>query len=404
MDILNSGSFVPLDNKERMEQLAFTAKTLAIEVSRAEGFQSSGPTNHQLGLEMWKGAEYVCRAHEEATIRNLFLSQFLATLREIERQHLVQPKSPQTQFANAPMVRPPDPVQSQAASSPAFLPDPVPVPVASSPPDPTTGQRPQEVRDDYLGVISENEEVGAERPSYADECKPEFEVEIVAMTSDKEIAEINAERTDELRERETTPPVTSEGVVLKEVQQSAAIEIGSNDTFEVERPGSPDEPIAPISPIAEDADIAGSPVPDAAPVIGSIVLSDREPFDFNACTVTAVIQLLPEKEGARKCVVSVRSHDFAPQISISDLSNGGLNDGLRECLESAIGQYAAHLPELAAEKLKKQKPATKKRTSKTDGKSVKSSPSSKSEAAAAATPPAAQNAETAKDQQGLFAS
>jgi len=66
--------------------LIFTAKTLADEVRRTEGFQSSGPTNHQLGLEMWKGAEYMCRAHEEATIRNLFLSKFLETLREVEKQ------------------------------------------------------------------------------------------------------------------------------------------------------------------------------------------------------------------------------------------------------------------------------------------------------------------------------
>ncbi len=401
MDILNSGSFVPLDNKERMEQLAFTAKTLATEVSRAEGFQSSGPTNHQLGLEMWKGAEYVCRAHEEATIRNLFLSKFLETLRVIEKHNAGQPKPPQTEFANVPTVHPADRVQPQIAEPTMTRPGHVPVNTQPSPPAAIQERQPKEACDEFLGVISQDDVLDTERPSYADECKPECEAEIVAMTSDKEMAEINAERADELREAESIPPVTSEGAVLKEVQQPAAIEIGSHDTSEVERPGSPEEPIAPI---AKDTDKAGSPVPDAAPAIGSIVLSDREPFDFNACTITAVIQLLPEKEGGRKCVVSVRSHDFAPQISISDLSNGGLNDGLKDCLETAIGQYAAHLPELAAEKVKTQKAATKKRTSKADAKSAKSTTSSKSEAAAATTPPATQNAETAKDQQGLFAS
>jgi hypothetical protein len=401
MDILNSGSFVPLDNKERMEQLAFTAQTLAIEVSRAEGFQSSGPTNHQLGLEMWKGAEYVCRAHEEATIRNLFLSKFLESLREIERQRVVQPKPPQTEFANVPMVHSADPVQPQIAEPHMTRPGPVQIKSQPSPPAEIQEQQPKEARDEFLGVISEDEEVGDERPSYSDECMPECEAEIAAMTNEKEIDEINAERTDELREAESTPPMTSEGRVPKEVQQPAAIESGSIDTAEVERLGSPEEPTAPI---VEKADIAGSPIPDAASAIGSIVLSDTEPFDFNACTVTAVIQLLPEKEGGRKCVVSVRSHDFAPQISISALSNGGLSDGLRDCLETAIGQYATHLPEVAAEKIKTQKAATKRRTSKADAKSAKSSQSSKSEAAAATTPPATENVETAKDQQGLFAS
>ncbi|QYO66833.1 hypothetical protein [Leptolyngbya sp. 7M] len=401
MDILNSGSFVPLDNKERMEQLAFTAKTLAIEVSRAEGFQSSGPTNHQLGLEMWKGAEYVCRAHEEATIRNLFLSKFLETLREIERQNVGQRKPSQTEFANVPTVHSADPVQPQIEEPSITRPDPVPFKAQPSPPPEIQERQPKEARDEFLGVIPQEDALDTERPSYADECKPECEADIVAMTNDKEMAEIDAEQADELREAESIPPMTAEGRVPKEVQQPAATESGSNDASKVERSGSPDEPIAPR---AEDTDIAGSPVPDAAPAIGSIVLSDREPFDFKACTVTAVIQLLPEEQGVRKCVVSVRSHDFAPQISISALSNDGLNDGLRDCLETAIGQYATHLPELAAEKVKKQKAAIKKRTSKTDAKSSKSSPGSKSEAAAATTPPATESAETAKDQQGLFAS
>ena len=42
MEILNSGSFIPLDNRERIEQLIFTAQTLASEVGKNSGFQSSG--------------------------------------------------------------------------------------------------------------------------------------------------------------------------------------------------------------------------------------------------------------------------------------------------------------------------------------------------------------------------
>ena len=85
MEILNSGSFIPLDNREKIEQLIFTARTLANEVSQNEGFQRSGQTNQQIGLELWKGAEYMTRSHEEVTIRNIFLSKFLERLREIER-------------------------------------------------------------------------------------------------------------------------------------------------------------------------------------------------------------------------------------------------------------------------------------------------------------------------------
>ena len=86
MEILNSGSFIPLDNRERIEQLIFTARTLAEEVSRNDGFQSSGQSNQQIGLELWNGAQYMTRSHEEVTVRNIFLSKFLERLREIERE------------------------------------------------------------------------------------------------------------------------------------------------------------------------------------------------------------------------------------------------------------------------------------------------------------------------------
>ena len=86
MEILNSGSFIPLDNRERIEQLIFTARALAEEVSRNDGFQSSGQSNQQIGLELWNGAQYMTRSHEEVTVRNIFLSKFLERLREIERE------------------------------------------------------------------------------------------------------------------------------------------------------------------------------------------------------------------------------------------------------------------------------------------------------------------------------
>lgn len=90
MEILNRGSFVPLDNRERIDQLIYTAREMATEMSRDEGFQNKSQTNHQLGLEVWTGSEYVCRAHEEANIRNLFLSKFLERLREIEKENNIQ--------------------------------------------------------------------------------------------------------------------------------------------------------------------------------------------------------------------------------------------------------------------------------------------------------------------------
>ena len=86
MEILSSGSFITLDGREKIEQLIFTAKELAKAASQSEGFVNAGPSNQSLALEMWRGTEYMCRGHEEATIKNIFLSNFLQNLREIGLQ------------------------------------------------------------------------------------------------------------------------------------------------------------------------------------------------------------------------------------------------------------------------------------------------------------------------------
>ncbi|HQU94423.1 MAG TPA: hypothetical protein PLK77_19155, partial [Pyrinomonadaceae bacterium] len=160
MEILNSGSFIPLDNREKIEQLIFTARTLASEVSRSEGFQSSGQSNQEIGLELWKGAEYMTRAHEEVTIRNLFLSKFLETLREIERETPQRASAPAKQLVED--DRGPDSAMSSATQTKIETESTV------------------KARDEFLGVV-DSDELVEERPSYANECIPECEDEMVSM-------------------------------------------------------------------------------------------------------------------------------------------------------------------------------------------------------------------------------
>ena len=372
MEILNSGSFVPLDNREKIDQLIYTARELATEVSRTEGFQNNGQTNHQLGLEMWKGAEYVCRAHEETNIRNLFLSKFLERLREIERERTVQTMPPAAQ-----------------------VPQPLPAPVSVQPPAPQTvpAQPPKDaVQDEYLGVIPADPPADSNRPSYADECVPEAEAEIAAMnngsgpsdfinppaesSSEPQISEpsedLSAGVSAELDNSDSTGPPTSE--------QSAASEV----TEEV---------------VSEAKNSAGSNS------IESIVLAEKEPYNLDACTLTVVIQLLPESSGLRKCVISLRTHDFAPIVAVSEAGAGVIIPHISAVLSEALARYRIDLPAKAAEKLKKEKPIAKKQ-SKPGSKAGKatiaqSKAATNSESATTAPTP---NAETDQSQRGLFTS
>ncbi|MEP7077355.1 MAG: hypothetical protein ABI878_16235 [Acidobacteriota bacterium] len=388
MDILNSGSFVPLDNKERMEQLAFTAKTLAIEVSRAEGFQSSGPSNHQLGLEMWNGAQYVCRAHEEATIRNIFLSKFLETLRAIEKQNTVQPRPPQTNTTDSPAIRPLDPVHPQVVTTTtAITPRLSSLSEPSHPSDCSIEQESEDPADEYLGVVSDDDVIEAKRPSYSDECVPECDSDVEAIVDRLDI-EHPEPRNDEHSEpngtgSEQTEIAATANVSRGRAELDDAASVEQNDLSEV---------------VEEKIHTESVDSPEPSP-IESLVIHEKEPYNFDGCTVTAVVQLLPEAKGARKCVVSVRTHDFAPSVAVVDGSTADILSQLSGVLLLAFEQYRNELPARAAERLKKEKPAAKKA----------SKPAAKTSKTAVSTPksdasptPSAAAAVTDHNQQGLF--
>ena len=138
--------------------------------------------------------------------------------------------------------------------------------------------------------------------------------------------------------------------------------------------------------------------------VKSVVLSEKEPYNFDSCTVTAVIQLFPEANGVRDCVVSVRSHDFAPQITFINVSGEDDHSALTQPILTALEQYRNALPVLAAEKVKKEQAATKKRTSKTTPKSLDKHVEAADKNADTTSSSSPIPQEQAKDQQSLFAS
>lgn len=370
MEILNSGSFIPLDNREKIEQLIFTAQKLASEVSQNAGFQSSGQTNQQIGLELWKGAEYITRSHEEVTIRNIFLSKFLEKLRDIDREAVQRPYTP--------------------------IPDPIPpaidrtVPVSATTSAESQPHTAVETEDEFLGVVDSQESFD-ERPSYANECKPECEEEIVSMISPAEpygIVEPPVEQNVEPTSITTLDPsITTED---SREHDSILSGVGVEDVFETTPSMNPnDESVESDTIIPEQA-------------VRSVVLSEKEPYNFDTCTVTTVVQLLPESSGSRDCVVSVRSHDFAPQITFTKVRNDSVELDLSYPVSAALEQYRTSLPLLGADKMKKEQATTRKRSSKSASKST-SKTVEKADTEASSNSGAIPQ-EPAKDQQSLFAS
>lgn len=243
MKILQKGSFVSTDNSEHIERLKNTAVRLA---KAADEKGSSEDTWDTLGLDFFRGLEYVYRDNEESAIRNLFVLTFTGRLRDLKKSRT-------------------------AADS-------------------------QNDRDEDKIIAKETKAVIEENARLS-----------VPVVSDKPTEIEN-----------TTVPEK-----LKTQSSQAA----------------------------------------------------QAPYDLEKCTVTAVFQMLPREEGrARNVVLSIRTHDFPPQISVHELSDFEIHDQLTDLLDKQFDKYRTDLPTKVTDRLRKEK---KNRTTK---KLIKNSADSESTA------------------------
>ena len=319
MQILTSGSFINFDNGEKIEQLIFTAKAIADSAVQTEGFVSSEDNNKRLALEIWQGAEYMTREHEQARIQNLFINNFLERLREIAPAP-VQISNALTEIVESPMA------ENSSVESDAS-------------------------KDEFLGFVTgaaENniQEIAARNEVVAENAKAPESVE--AFPSSEEMTTSIQTENLEPENAESFEILTSETI------EDQTVEPNSDNTIEPEQ--ETETSIADVSPTINTEKSA----------IGVITLPEKEPYRWDDCTVTATIQLLPVESGIRRAVLSVRTHDFAPQISVVELNGATASpENFMPSLEKAFEKYKTDLPVKVMDKMKREKSAGKKQQSKT---------------------------------------
>ncbi len=311
MQILSSGSFINTDNQEKIEQLIFTAKEIAETAVKTDGFVNDEENNKRLALDIWQGAEYMCRDVEEAQIKNIFVSNFLERLREIGGTKKQTIDSPQE-------------IESAAETE---LPN-----------------KSDEPKDEFLGLVETDEtqeppiinlESGANEIA-EETIKTEFESS--EENTDSGIKNEESAKTDEVLKIETVEPEICETEISKPCEQNESVEKESDS--------------------AKD----------------SLILPEKEPYKWDKCTVTATIQLLPSETEKRRAVLSVRTHDFPPQISVHEFVGEANPEQLLPELEKAFEKYQADLPVKVMDKLKKEKKTAKKQSRKTPTKTSEESP------------------------------
>lgn len=328
MQILTSGSFINLDNAEKIEQLIFTAKAIADSAVQTDGFVSSEENNKRLALEIWQGAEYMTREHEQARIQNLFVGNFIERLREIA------PASAQTSNAL------PEIVETSTAENSS---------VESNAPG-----------DEFLGFVTgtpENgvQEITVEGNSVSENAEPPKSDENFPP-SDETAASI---------EDKNSEPETAESFDSLTSETSEAQTVHPKSDSMIERKQETETSIGNIPKIIETEKSA----------VRKVTLPEKEPYRFDDCTVTATIQLLPVEAGIRRVVLSVRTHDFAPQISVVELIDAlAIPENFTPALEKAFEKYKTDLPVKVMDKMKREKSAGKKQQSKTAQDAKASSP------------------------------
>lgn len=317
MQILSSGSFINLENQEKIEQLIFTAKEIAGAAVGTDGFVNEDENNRRLALEIWQGAEYMCRDHEEANVKNIFINNFLERLREIGGG---QANSPSVVSENSAVE-----IQSGATKENAAS------------------------KDEFLGFVS-TAEVGENAIAESD---------YVIDADDYQAAEIESFAPNNLTAKLDEESGGAETIEPNVLPQTAA------ETIEAAEPENENADETPET-LENNPPDRTETASNSKPAVGALHLPEKEPYQFDKCTVTATIQLLPVSldSETRKAVLSVRTHDFAPQISVVELSGAAVLDEILPALEKSFEKYKTDLPVKVMDKLKKEKSAVKKQSSK----------------------------------------
>lgn len=316
MQILTSGSFVNLDNQEKVDQLIFTAKAIAESAIETDGFQSDEENNKRLALEIWQGADYMTREHERARVQNIFVGNFLDRLRGIA------------------------PVAATSESSEIATTE-------------ISSAEPGESKDEFLGFVtaeSESLEIGS---------TDEISVNAETSNSDENLP-LDTETAAEFQ-KETAEPETNHSAEVLTPETSAENSIAETPQIKIVEPEVVESAEAKQEPESKISD-ASQTVKSEKPAIAAISLPEKEPYRWDDCTVTAMVQLLPTGDEKRRAVVSVRTHDFAPQITVVELEGSLAPEKLAPALFAAFERYKTDLPVKVMDKMKREKTTGKKQS------------------------------------------
>ena len=370
MRTLTAGSFLHLENASTVEALKFTARRLAEHTGTVVKENLNAAALENLANSLWEKAEYVARETERRRLHQIFNENFSERFRELKPEAAeAQEPEPSVPPAVAtienaePEKQSPAPVIVESGKNESAT--KVSENVFSSVVSPKeTATAAEGKRDEFLGFVESGEPFG---DAQATDGRAQ------AATTAPTIAQAGNELAAESSKPEIQSTVIAE--TLNSGSQSAGIG-DTDDSLATENSNH-----AKTEPTTVAAFAKSEPTTAVASAgksgTNAVAADGREPFEFEKCTISLNLTLLPAESGknARKVILAAASHNLPPEIDFLEVTEGDDLTQIAHLVCEKLARFKQTLPVKYIEQLRASK-----------AKSAKKSAQAKATTAATAVP------------------
>lgn len=366
MRTLTAGSFLHLENASTVEALKFTARRLAEHTGTVVKENLNAAALENLANSLWEKAEYVARETERRRLHQIFNENFSERFRELK---------PEAAEAQEPEPSVPPAVATIENAEPEKQ-SPAPVIVESGENESATKTSenvfssvvsPEKTataaegkRDEFLGFVESGEPFG---DAQATDGRAQ------AATTAPTIAQAGNELAAESSKPEIQSTVIAE--TLNSGSQSAGVG-DTDDSLATENSNHAKTEPTTVAASAKSEPTTATAVAASAGKSGTnaVAADGREPFEFEKCTISLNLTLLPAESGknARKVILAAASHNLPPEIDFLEVTEGDDLTQIAHLVCEKLARFKQTLPVKYIEQLRQsknkaaKKPATAKAT------------------------------------------
>ena len=340
MQTLPAGSFLNLENDSTVEALKFTARRLAEHSESVVSENLNAPSLENLANNLWEKAEYVARENERRRLKQIFVENFTERFRGLKPEFSETENSSLEAESNTSGIEATNSVNQSSATEV----------VESGGSEITTGENVlssddskemktvvQRNSDEFLGFV-ENEESTAQASIAESEAKITTAPQETAQTAHETISEtIKPEKPSIIDEAPS-----AENQIAAQIETSA------------EKPTDAKPQTA-----AKNETAATSGSKNSRPAA-----NDKEPFEFEKCTINLNLTLLPAESGSsrRRAIISAASHNLPPEIDFLEIAESEDLTQIADLVREKLVRFKQTLPVKYIEQLRASKTKSAKKS------------------------------------------